>query len=463
MNAEIVSGTVSSLIDATGYLGWTFYARRVRANPAYYGASSSSDEDVEQFLMSVAGDALKELKSSGCIKYDEEADDTVQPLPLGMACSGYYLSHRTPKQMEFGARAARKLISQALDQERGGCDGPGTFLSHLKRSHRVDEVAAAWIFYTLCSTHEFDEHPVRHNEEFLNESLSEELKWGPDTSALLSNQDVHHNPEIFQDPHTKCFLLVQAYLEGSPLPISDYVNDMKTVIENMPRLLAALQFIARQQERGAQGSFELMTQVTRTRQLLVSKSTVDSDPLLQLHHFTNDMLQRLLSGVHKKQHDVDSLYALRSKTRKEASSVLRRIHKENRAIDPVVNALFGLPWVRINDCRVQHFPNETSGKSTGKVHLQIEIERNRPTAVDSSSTMPPLTLTLILGTWNQRVLLADKSIGVRLGAEFVKNVDLDFDWTVASANGGEHSKKLILRILWEEIRGLDSEMIVKLP
>ena len=67
LNAEISTGTVNSTLDAVGYLVWTFFARRVKANPSYYGAKSSSAEHVEEFLSSVADETLTKLQSEGCI------------------------------------------------------------------------------------------------------------------------------------------------------------------------------------------------------------------------------------------------------------------------------------------------------------------------------------------------------------------------------------------------------------
>ena len=86
---------------------------------------------------------------------------------------------------------------------------------------------------------------------FSNQELSQDLMWGPDTADLMAGnngQQQYRNIEIFQDPHTKCFLLVQAYLEHAKLPISDYVNDTKSVVENIPRLLAAMAYIAAEEK-----------------------------------------------------------------------------------------------------------------------------------------------------------------------------------------------------------------------
>lgn len=210
LNAEIAIGTVNSVIESVGYLTWTFFARRVKMNPSYYGAESASDEHVELFLLSVIKDTLKSLKKHGCVEVDDidEVGSAVQNTILGAACSKFYLRHETPKQMQFGVRQACKIILKELEAEEGYLKERASDKAELLpflRSTRVDEVSAAWLLYSLVCTHEFDELPVRHNEEILNEQLSENLMWGPDTAPILSNNDGYHhvNPEVFADPHTK--------------------------------------------------------------------------------------------------------------------------------------------------------------------------------------------------------------------------------------------------------------------
>lgn len=208
LNAEIASGTVKSLVDCVGYLTWTFFARRVKANPSYYGADSSEDEDVERFLLDVAKDTLKLLNEERCITIigdKQEVDSEIRPSSLGVAASDYYLTYRTPKQMQFGLTQCAKMIMQdetSLSEEivYSSCE------SHpFLRPTRLDEASIAWLLYTISCTHEFDELPVRHNEEILNEELSKALKWGPDTSKILSpnGRSAYIDPEIFAQPHTK--------------------------------------------------------------------------------------------------------------------------------------------------------------------------------------------------------------------------------------------------------------------
>lgn len=214
LNAEVATGTVNTLVDAVGYLMWTFFARRVRANPSYYGATSGGDSDVETFLFSVAKDTLRKLREHSCIESEGIGDDIhgdMRATCLGVAGSEYYLKHQTPKQIDFGLRESAKIIQREINLDPTGSKSREQNLSvephihPISSSRRIDEVSVAWLLYTLACTHEFDELPVRHNEEFLNEELSKQLMWGPDVSAILSQdgKSSYINPEVYADPHTK--------------------------------------------------------------------------------------------------------------------------------------------------------------------------------------------------------------------------------------------------------------------
>eukprot|EP00428_Durinskia_dybowskii_P084543 CAMPEP_0170421098 /NCGR_PEP_ID=MMETSP0117_2-20130122/35706_1 /TAXON_ID=400756 /ORGANISM="Durinskia baltica, Strain CSIRO CS-38" /LENGTH=190 /DNA_ID=CAMNT_0010679603 /DNA_START=120 /DNA_END=692 /DNA_ORIENTATION=+ len=188
---------------------WTFFARRVKANPTFYGASSSADEDVELFLLSVAKTALCLLNKEGCVTLEGNMDDVdcdVLPSALGAASSAYYLTYRTPKQMRFGLmECAKMFMKEAADVGTGNRSKSLSDLCPLVRLRRADEISIAWLLYTIACTHEFDELPVRHNEETLNEELSKRLSWGADTSRILSPNGGSRllNPEIYAQPHTK--------------------------------------------------------------------------------------------------------------------------------------------------------------------------------------------------------------------------------------------------------------------
>lgn len=65
---------------------------------------------------------------------------------------------------------------------------------------------------------EYDELPVRHNEDLVNMELERALPYSTNTFDVP-----------LWDPHVKAYLLVQAYLGRNELPIADYITDQNTV------------------------------------------------------------------------------------------------------------------------------------------------------------------------------------------------------------------------------------------
>ena len=207
LNAEIAIGTVSSIEECIGYLDWTFYARRARMNPSYYGAKSSDDADIAEFLHQKVLGCLQELQEDRCIICDED-EIHVRPTPLGIAASKFYLNPKTPRQMENGSKDTRRLMKHLkeafgeLSDERKHVTGPYTITFQAQ----VEEIAVASILYALSQTEEFAELPVRHNEEHLNEDLNESLPWGPlvpraGEKGLVAIVD--YDEDIMAEPHTK--------------------------------------------------------------------------------------------------------------------------------------------------------------------------------------------------------------------------------------------------------------------
>lgn len=478
LNAEIASGTLSTVFDAVGYLTWTFFARRVKGNPSYYGAKSSSKEDVEEFLTQVATESLDMLKEESCIEISD--DENVKVTVLGKATSEYYLDHRTAKQMEFGLKECAKLIMAEKNNSVGNNDdkqfGPSSNSSKLHpitRSVRMEEGSIAWILYSLCSTHEFDEIPVRHNEQFLNQDLSASVMWGADTSIVLSSDGKagHVDLEAYADPHTKGFLLVQAYLEKIRLPISDYVNDSKTVIDNVPRLLAAMQAIAAQ-DTTTTGSFDVLCQLVRTKQLISTRSTVFTHPATRLSGVTQssfDVLMDILikDGSIEGSTSNKSLWSLRRYSRDRVADALRKVRNGvfKDSAHTVLNTLFSLPLVTVKNSKIYHEIEKTTGRSIGTLKVSLEVDRERPHSQGQERHHDDnfATLTLVVGTPTRSKLLALSEVSISRFGSWTVDTELQFDWKMANAEGGEDvDPHVILRLLLDSYRGLDSEIMIGL-
>ncbi|KAF2425247.1 Sec63-domain-containing protein [Tothia fuscella] len=201
LGAEISAETIRAKQDALDYLTWTFFFRRLHKNPSYYGLQISAEEHntmeaqnlANDFMVDLVDKSLAELAESKCIAIYSNGD--IDPTPFGKVMSYYYLSHKTIRH----------------------------FLSIAKRDLTFTDALTLLSFAT-----EFDELPVRHNEDLINAELSKNLPI--DASGLGMPM---------WDPHVKAFLLLQAHFERIDLPITDYVGDLNSVLDQSIRVCQA--------------------------------------------------------------------------------------------------------------------------------------------------------------------------------------------------------------------------------
>jgi activating signal cointegrator complex subunit 3 len=95
---------------------------------------------------------LLALQDAGCLRV-EPSDGAVHTLPLGRLASLYYLKHQTM------ATFSKKLEIGGAEDVRGALE-------------------------TMCAAAEYDELPVRHNEDVLNAGLAGEVRWRPDMKTV---------------------------------------------------------------------------------------------------------------------------------------------------------------------------------------------------------------------------------------------------------------------------------------
>jgi antiviral helicase SLH1 len=218
LGAEISAGTVATKQDALDYLTWTFFFRRLHKNPSFYGLEISAEEHnsitaqtmANEYMINLVETSLNELAESSCIDLHGTGD--IDSTPMGKIMSYYYLSHKT----------IRYLVKNA------------------KRDATFADVLS-WISHAT----EYDELPVRHNEDLINAELSKALPIPADDFDLP-----------LWDPHVKSFLLLQAHFSRIDLPISDYVGDLNSVLDQSIRIVQASIDVLT--ELGYLGSCEMM-------------------------------------------------------------------------------------------------------------------------------------------------------------------------------------------------------------
>ena len=305
LGAEISAGTISTKQDALDYLTWTFFFRRLHKNPAYYGLEISAEDQTSstarvlanEFMVSLIDQSLSSLYESKCIELDPNGD--VDPSPFGRIMSYYYLSHHTIR----------------------------TLLSSAKRHPKFSDVLA-W----MCKATEFDELPVRHNEDLINTELSKNLPMEADTLNVP-----------MWDPHVKAFLLLQAYFARIELPINDYVGDQNSVLDQSIRILqAAIDIFA---EIGYLSSLKAMVLLL---QCVKSARWPEDGPLAILPHVDVDLSRQYFAFDTKP----TILAELVSLPPSLAGRSLQRVGVSTSANQEAVKVLAQLPNLKITPSAV---------------------------------------------------------------------------------------------------------------
>lgn len=279
INAEIAAGNLKNIQDILDYISWTFFYRRLMNNPSYYGLYSDKLEDFQQYLLTLIYNVLSDLEQSKCIQLKE--DRLVKPLRLGEIASFYYIQHTTVRLYAESLRSV-ETVPELLD--------------------------------LISKASEYDPEPVRHNEGELIEEFSKLMYWQLDRNQI----------ETYEDPHLKVYLLLQGFMLRLPLPITDFINDQNSVLDNSIRLINALADIA--------GFYNLSSQlllIIQTMPYLIQAVMPHDSQLYQLEGTDAGIIRRLnTEGIH-------TLMDLRKLPEPERKAVFEKCRIERRACEKV--------------------------------------------------------------------------------------------------------------------------------
>lgn len=170
--------------------------RRLLENPSYYGLEDSSNyENVNLYLSELVDTTIKELAEAGTITIDskkgvngkdKELEFAIKPTSLGNIASYYYLKYTTVAHFNIAL---------------------------------TSNTTIEFLVESLCRASEYNEMPVRHNEDIANKTIinSNLLRWS------LTRFDC-------DDPHTKVNILLQIHFGRLQhiLPSQDYLTDTKS-------------------------------------------------------------------------------------------------------------------------------------------------------------------------------------------------------------------------------------------
>ncbi|XP_071957193.1 activating signal cointegrator 1 complex subunit 3-like [Antedon mediterranea] len=238
LNAEIVAGTITSKQDAMDYITWTYFFRRLLMNPSFYQLEKTDHDSINRFLSHLVEKSLIDLELSFCVLVGED-NRSVEPLTLGCIASFYYLNHKTLRM----------------------------FHTSIKSECTVPD-----LINILANAHEFNELPVRHNEDGINSELAKKLP-------------LEVNQHSFDDPHTKAHLLFQAHFCRLQLPSSDYNTDTKSVLDQAIRVLQAMLDVT-----ADNGYLVTALSIINIIQMVLQGRWINESSLLTIPHIDSSML-----------------------------------------------------------------------------------------------------------------------------------------------------------------------------
>lgn len=428
INAEIVAGTISTRQDAVDYLTWTYLFRRLVKNPSYYGLEDPSPKALTMFLSGLVQKILYDLEAAKCLEPppdpEEEPDvdpDALRFTVLGKICSYYYMSHQT---------------AALFDTEIGPSN------SHIA------------LLKLMCEAKEFDELPVRHNEDKLN-------------MELAANVPLPIDARNADSPHVKAFLLFQAHFQRARLPISDYITDQKSAMDNSVRIIQSMVDIA-----ANNGHLVSALRCMTLLQCIVQGTWWYESTLTQLPHITPAICRDLaVVGIN----DVADLANATVQTINKLRHVLlletHGLTEEH--VEEVMYAVHRLPLVDVQvSLSRQHggepggVDDEEDGEDVDEVSFEVNVELTRLSIPTKAIVAPRFSKAkdeqywIVIGNEATGELVAIKRVNrlwKRAGCTL--RFDWDDDWVESSRDGGA-SVELQVYIVCDSFIGLDQQYTI---
>lgn len=228
---EISTKTITSTQDAVDWTTYSYFYRRLLANPSFYGLNDTSHDGLSTHLSELVENTLKELSEAKIIDLDEE-DDSVTPLNPAMIAAYYNISFITMQTFLLSLTGRTKLKG---------------------------------ILEIVTSATEFETVQIRRNEAHILQRIYDRVP-------------VKMSEPAFDSPHFKALVLLQAHFSRMQLPI-DLSKDQEVIISKVLSLLSAcVDVLSSEGHLNAMNAMELS-------QMTVQAMWDRDSPLLQIPHF----------------------------------------------------------------------------------------------------------------------------------------------------------------------------------
>lgn len=235
--SEISTKIIGSTQDAVDWSTYTYFYRRLLANPSFYGLTDTSHEGLSTHLSELVENTLKDLSEAKIIELDEE-DDTVTPLNAAMIAAYYNVSFITMQ----------------------------TFLLSL-----TDRTKLKGILEIVTSATEFESIQIRRHEENI-------------LRRIYDRVPVKMAQPAYESPHFKAFVLLQAHFSRMQLP-ADLAKDQELVVSKVLNLLSGCVDVL-----SSDGHLNAMSAMEMSQMVVQAMWDRDS-PLKQIPHFSPEVIK----------------------------------------------------------------------------------------------------------------------------------------------------------------------------
>lgn len=409
---EASTRTISSTQDAVDWMTYTYFYRRLLANPSFYGLSDVSHEGLSTFLSELVENTLKELSEAKIIDVDEE-DDSVSPLNAAMIGAYYNISFITMQ----------------------------TFLLSLSSRTKLKG-----ILEIVTSATEFESIQMRRHENHI-------------LRRVYDRVPVKMSEVSFDSPHFKAFVLLQAHFSRMQLPL-DLAKDQEDIVRKVLNLLSAcVDVLSSEGHLNAMNAMELS-------QMVVQAMWDRDSPLKQIPHFSTDVIkvaneykyvssERSLDtftnlALYRINDIFEFMEAMDPSENKDYATLVKRLSLDNKQLAQAA-AFTNEKYPNIElDFEVEDAEGITSGEPA---YLKVKIERDieedeEPDATVHAPFYPSQKMEnwwLVVGDEKTKSLLAIKRVTIG------RKLELRLEYVVPTP--GDH--ELTLYLMSDSYVGVD--------
>lgn len=368
--AEISAKTIESTQDAVDWSTYTYFYRRLLANPSYYGLTDTSHEGLSAHLSELIETTLKDLVDAKIIELDEE-DDSITPLNAATIAAWWNISFITMQTFLLSLTGRTKLKG---------------------------------ILEIVTSATEFESIQIRRHEDHVLRRIYDRL---PVKMAEPS----------FESPHFKAFVLLQAHFSRMQLPI-DLAKDQEIILQKVLNLLSACVDVL-----SSEGHLNAMSAMEMSQMVVQAMWDRDS-PLKQIPHFDNEVVK---AANDFKINDVfEFMEAMDPEENSEYKSLIERLGLNNQQLADAANFTNDYyPNVELS-IKVENPESITAGSPAYiNVIIEREVEEGTEPKNDVHAPFYPGEKTeswwMVVGEESTKNLLGIKRITV--GKRFEKKLE----------------------------------------